>query len=159
VRRTQPVEELSQLWLLPFADSRNPENIPVEGGLAPLSIPSRSPAILKVVVEVRAPADTLDVPDNRDAPAHPAAGLILRGRLGVVSIQIELVRHLDPSAHAYPEDANPTRLSPHGRRREQAFCGSRSRRRAEDVTPTEIESRGPTTRRVGAPWPRPELPP
>ena len=61
----------------------------------------------------------------------------------------------DPSAHAYPEDANPTRLSPDGRLREQAFCGSRSRRSADDVTPTEIESQGPTTRRVGPPWPRP----
>ena len=50
------VEELSQLWLLPFADSTNPENIPVEGGLAPLSIPSCSPAIPEVVVEARVQA-------------------------------------------------------------------------------------------------------
>ena len=78
------VEDLSQLSLLPFADSRNPEHIPVEGRLAPLSAPSRAPAILEVVVEVRAPADSLDVPDNRDTPAHPAAGLILGGHLGVV---------------------------------------------------------------------------
>jgi hypothetical protein len=102
------IEALSQLWLMRVADSRNPENIPVEGGLAPLACSEPLPSILEVVVEVRAPADPLDVPDNRDAPAHPAAGLILGSHLGLVPIQMELVRHLDPPLMPTPRDDNPT---------------------------------------------------